>query len=238
MNTVVDEIADNIYRISTYVPQANFTFNQFLIRAGEPLLFHCGPRAMFPLISAAVGTVIPVETLRWVSFGHHESDESGSVNEWLAAAPGAEVAVGEIGCMISMNDLAARPPKALADGATLDLGGKRVRYLATPHVPHCWDAGVLYEETTRTLLCGDLFTAVGRHPAISTADPVGPALAAEDIFHATALTPTTALSIRRLAEFAPASLALMHGPAYHGDCTAALSALALGYEQRFAAAAV
>ena len=124
METVVDEVADNIFRLSTYVQPANFTFNQYLVRADEPLLFHCGPRAMFPLISAAMAKVVPVAKLRWVSFGHHESDESGSMNEWLAAAPQAQVAVGEIGCMISMNDLAARPPKALADGATLDLGGK------------------------------------------------------------------------------------------------------------------
>jgi flavorubredoxin len=237
MDTVVDEIADNIYRLSTYVPAANFTFNQFLIRADEPLLFHCGPRAMFPMISAAVGRVMPVATLRWISFGHHESDESGSMNEWLDAAPQAQVAVGEIGCMISMNDLASRRPKALADEATLDLGGKRVRYLATPHVPHCWDAGVLYEETTRTLLCGDLFTAIGKHAAISHSDPVGPALAAEDVFRATALTPTTARSIRRLAAFEPEALALMHGPAFRGECTAALNALADGYEARFARAA-
>lgn len=238
MDTVVDEIADNVYRLSTYVAPANFTFNQFLIRASEPLLFHCGPRAMFPLIAAAVGKLIPVQSLRWVSFGHHESDESGSMNEWLDAAPGAQIAVGEIGCMISMNDLALRPPRALTDGAVLDLGGKRVRYLSTPHVPHCWDAGLLYEETTRTLLCGDLFAAIGQHPAISTSDPVGPALAAEDIFHATALTATTGRSIRRLAELKPESLALMHGPAFRGDCVGALKALAEGYEQRCAAAAV
>lgn len=237
METVVDEIAQDVYRLSTYVAPANFTFNQFLIRANEPLLFHCGPRAMFPLVSAAVGKVIPLQTLRWISFGHHESDESGSMNEWLGTAPNAQVAVGEIACMISMNDLAARPPKALADGATLDLGGRRVRYLATPHVPHCWDAGLLYEETTRTLLCGDLFTAIGKHAAISESDPVGPALAAEDVFHATALTPTTARSIRRLAALKPETLALMHGPAFRGDCVGALGALADGYEKRFAAAA-
>lgn len=236
METLVDEIADNVFRLSTYVPQADFTFNQFLIRAGEPLLFHCGPRAMFPLISAAVARLMPVQTLRWISFGHHESDESGSMNEWLAAAPEASIAVGEIGCMISMNDLAARPPRALADGASLDLGGKRVRYLATPHVPHCWDAGVLYEETTRTLMCGDLFAAIGKHSAISTSDPVGPALASEDIFHATALTPTTAHSIRRLAELKPEALALMHGPTFRGDGSGALKELACAFEQRLAAA--
>jgi flavorubredoxin len=237
METVVDEIADNVYRLSTYVQPANFTFNQYLVRATEPLLFHCGPRAMFPLVSAAVARVIPVKTLRWVSFGHHESDESGAMNEWLGAAPQAQVAVGEVGCMISMNDLALRPPKSLADGATIDLGGKRVRYLATPHVPHCWDAGLLYEETTRTLLCGDLFTAIGKHSAVTSSDPVGPALAAEDIFKATALTPTTGRTIRRLAELKPAAMGLMHGPAFLGDCAGALNALAEGYEKRFAAAA-
>jgi len=236
METVVDEIADNIYRISTYVPSADFTFNQFLIRATEPLLFHCGPRAMFPLVTAAVGKLIPVSTLRWISFGHHESDESGSVNEWLEAAPKAQVAVGEVSCMISMNDIATRPPMALADNGTLELGGKRVRYLATPHVPHCWDAGLLYEETTHTLLCGDLFGTVGKHTALSSADPVGPALAAEDMFHATALTPATAPTIRRLAELHPKTLALMHGPAFNGDCTDALNALANGYAKRLGAA--
>lgn len=237
METVIDEVADGVYRLSTYVQPADFTFNQYLVRGREALLFHCGPRAMFPLVSAAVARVMPVEQLRWVSFGHHESDESGAMNDWLAAAPGAQVAVGEVGCMISMNDLAARPPKPLADGATLDLGGKRVRWLATPHVPHCWDAGLLYEETTRTLLCGDLFTAIGKHAALSTSDPVGPALAAEDVFHATALTATTGRTIRRLAELKPDTLGLMHGPAFGGDCAGALRALAEGYERRFAAAA-
>jgi flavorubredoxin len=236
METVVDEIADHVYRLSTYVPPANFTFNQYLVRADAPLLFHCGPRAMFPLVAAAAARVIPLQSLRWVSFGHHEADESGAMHEWLAAAPEAQIAVGEIGCMISMNDLAPRPARPLADDATIDLGGKRVRWLATPHVPHCWDAGVLYEETTRTLLCGDLFTAIGRHAATSTADPVGPALAAEDVFHATALTPTTGRSIRRLAALKPEALGLMHGPAYRGDCVAALASLAGAYEERLAKA--
>lgn len=235
METIVDEVADNVFRLSTYVQPANFTFNQYLVKADQPLLFHCGPRAMFPLVSAAVAKVVPVASLRWVSFGHHESDESGAMNEWLGAAPNAQVAVGEIGCMISMNDLAVRPPKALADDATLDLGGKRVRWLATPHVPHCWDAGLLYDETSRTLLCGDLFTAIGKHAAVSESDPVGPALAAEDVFHATALTPTTGHTIRRLAALKPKALGLMHGPAYRGDCAAALNALADGYDQRLEA---
>ncbi|HEY4946690.1 MAG TPA: MBL fold metallo-hydrolase, partial [Acidimicrobiales bacterium] len=132
MSTTVDEIADGIYRLSTWVPDiappAGFTFNQFLIAADEPLLFHTGPRAMFPLVSEAVGTILPIERVRWITFGHVESDECGSMNQWLAAAPRAEVAHGMTGCMVSLNDLADRPPRPLADGEILDLGDKRVRH--------------------------------------------------------------------------------------------------------------
>ena len=233
METVVHEIADNIFRLSTYVPPANFTFNQYLIRADQPMLFHTGPRAMFPLISEAMTHVMPVAKLRWIAFGHHESDESGSMNEWLAAAPQSQVVAGEVGCMVSLNDLCDRPPQAAKDGASIDLGGKRVRYLATPHVPHGWDAGVIFEEKTQTLLCGDLFTAVGKHQPRTSSDIVDPALAAEDIFRATALTPQTAPTIRKLSELEPKTLALMHGSAFDGACVAALGSLADGYAQRF-----
>lgn len=232
MQTAVDEITAGIYRLSTYISDIDFTFNQYLIAAEQPLLFHCGMRSLFPLVSAAVAKVLPLTHLRWISFGHWEADESGAMNDWLAAAPEARVAVGTIGCMLSVNDLAMRPPKPLEDGEVLDLGGRRVRYLATPHVPHCWDAGLLFEETTRTLFCGDLFTRVGQSPAVSEDDPIGPALAAEDTFGATALTPHTAPTIRRLGTFNPTMLALMHGPAFRGDCTRALSELATGYEER------
>lgn len=235
MNTVVDETAVGIYRLSTYIPEADFTFNQYLIDAGQPLLFHCGMRSLFPLVSAAVSQVMPLTRLRWISFGHWEADESGAMNDWLAAAPEAQVAVGAIGCMLSVNDLAIRAPRSLADGEILDLGGKRMRYLATPHVPHCWDAGLLFEETTSTLFCGDLFTQIGKSPALSDADLLAPALAAEDTFGATALTPSTAPTIRRLATLQPAKLALMHGPVFRGDCVRALHELADAYEVRFKA---
>jgi flavorubredoxin len=232
MNTVVDEITKGVYRLSTYIDQADFTFNQYLIDADQPLLFHCGMRSLFPLVSAAVSQVMPVSRLRWISFGHWEADESGAMNDWLAAAPQAQVAVGAVGCMLSVTDLALRAPRPLEDGEVLDLGGKRVRYLATPHVPHCWDAGLLFEETTKTLFSGDLFTQIGKSPALSEADLIGPALAAEDAFGATALTPNTAPTIRRLAALQPAMLALMHGPAFRGDCARALLDLADGYEKR------
>jgi flavorubredoxin len=241
METRVCEIADGIYRLSTFVPEiaapAGFTFNQFLIDAEEPLLFHCGPRAMFPSISAAVAQVLPPQQLRWIAFGHVEADECGAMNAWLAAAPRATVAHGAIGCMVSLNDLADRPPRALADGEAIDLGGKRVRHIDTPHVPHAWEARVLYEETTGTLLCGDLFTHIGDGPAVTSSDIVGPAAAAEDAFRATCLTPATAPTIRRLAALAPRTLALMHGSSFTGDCAGALAALADDYARRLAHAA-
>ncbi|MGE0827069.1 MAG: MBL fold metallo-hydrolase [Candidatus Binatia bacterium] len=232
METIIDEVTSGIYRLSTYIADADFSFNQYLIEAEQPLLFHCGMRGLFPLVSAAVKTVMPLSRLRWISFGHWEADESGAMNDWLTVAPEAEVALGTVGCMLSVNDLALRPPRPLDDGAVLDLGGKRVRYVATPHVPHCWDAGVIYEETLQTLFCGDLFTQIGKSPALSTADLIGPAMAAEDQFYATALTPYTASTIRRLADLNPQLLALMHGPAYHGDCQQALQRLAECYAER------
>src|SRR6202030_4493970 len=138
--------------------------------------FHTGPRHMFPAVAAAIAAVTPVERLRWITFGHVESDECGAMNDWLAAAPRATVAHGAVGCDVSLNDLADRPPRSLADGEVIDLGGKRVRHIDTPHVPHRWEARVLFEETTDTLLCGDLFTHVGNGPALTDHDIVGPAI--------------------------------------------------------------
>ena len=236
METTTSEIAEGIYRFSTFVPDANFMFNQFLVNADEPLLFHCGPRRMFPLVSDAMARVIPLEKLRWVTFGHVESDECGAMNDWLAVAPDATVAHTAVGCMVSVNDLADRPPRRLASGEVIDLGGKRVQHITTPHVPHAWDAGLYYEETTGTLFCGDLFTAVGPSPALTSDDIVEPAGAAEDVFLATSLTPATASTIRSLSDFAPRTLALMHGPSFNGDTVAALGALADAYEARHLAA--
>ncbi|MFA5883171.1 MAG: MBL fold metallo-hydrolase [Acidimicrobiia bacterium] len=236
METRTDEIADGIYRFSTFVPDAGIVFNQFLVDADEPLLFHTGMRGLFPLVSGALGAVIPVERLRWISFGHYEADECGAMNEWMAVAPDAQVAHTALGVMVSVADQAVRAPRPLADGEVIDLGGKRIRHLSTPHVPHGWDAGVMYEETTGTLFAGDLFTALGDGPATGTDDIVGPAFTAEDVFGATSLTPLAAPTIRRLADLAPATVALMHGPAYTGDGAAALADLADGYAARLAAA--
>jgi flavorubredoxin len=236
METRTDEIADGIYRISTLIPEfadgAGFTMNQFLVDAEEPLLFHCGPRQMFPIVSEAVGAVRPVDQLRWITFGHVESDECGSMNEWLAAAPQSEVAHGALGVEVSLADLADRPPRALADDEVIDLGGKRVRQLTTPHVPHNWEAQAFFEETTGTLLCGDIGAQLGGHAPLTSDDIVGPASAAEDMFNGTSLTPTTGATIRRLAELKPRTMAIMHGSSYNGDCAATLEALAAGYDQR------
>lgn len=239
MTTVTNEIADNIFRISTCVPDAapgGFTFNQFLIKAEQPLLYHTGPRGMYPLVSEAIGRILPVSSLRWIMFGHVESDECGAMNEFLAAAPDAQVAHGGLGCMVSLNDLCDRPPRSLADGEVLDLGGKRVRHLDTPHVPHNWEARVLFEETTGTLFCGDLFTATGNGPALTEEDIVGPALAAEEIFHATALSSLTAPTLRKLASLEPRTLALMHGSSTRNGCGDALLRLADAYEGMLARA--
>jgi flavorubredoxin len=235
METRVDEIADRTFRLSTFVPDigpTGFTFNQFLLDADEPLLFHTGPRGMFASVAQSIGTVMPIARLRWITFGHVEADECGAMNLFLDAAPEAQVAHGALGCMVSLNDMADRPPRPLADSELIDLGGKRVRHIDTPHVPHGWEARVLYEETTNTLLCGDLFTAVGDGPALVTGDVVGAAGQAEDIFGATCLTPNTGPTIRRLAELAPSTLALMHGSSYSGDGAKALLALADEYDRR------
>ena len=235
----VNEIADGIYRISTFVPEVSpegFTFNQFLVVGDEPLLFHTGARGLFPLVAEAVASVVPVESLRWISFGHVESDECGAMNMWLAAAPRSEVTFGALGCDISLNDMCDRAPRALAEGEVIDLGGKRVRQISTPHVPHGWEAQVLFEETTRTLLCGDLFSHVGAPPALTTDDVIAPAMVAESMFHATCLAPNTGQVLRALGELEPTTLAIMHGSSYRGDGKRALNDLAVAYEQMAAAA--
>ena len=237
MQTNVHEIAEGVYRLSTLVPEAvpgGFTFNQYLLTGEEPMLFHAGPRQLFPLVQDAVAKVVDVDRLRWISFGHVEADESGAANAWLGAAPSSSVLFNGLGCLVSLNDLCDRPPEVADPDHAKDIGGHVVHTVPTPHVPHGWEAQVLFDETTKTLFCGDLFTSVGAWPAlVHDADIVGPALAAEDLFGATALTPDTAPTIRRLADLEPQTLALMHGPAHAGDCRQALLDLADAYEARF-----
>jgi flavorubredoxin len=242
VETRIDEIGDGIYRLSSFVPEiaapAGFTFNQFLIRADEPLLYHCGSRGLFPSVSAALARIMPVESLRWISFGHVESDECGAMNLWLEAAPEARIVYSRLGAEISVTDMADRPPLVLDEGETLDLGGRRIRLIPTPHVPHGWEAQALYEETTRTLFCGDLLTHPGASEPITEADVVDAAMASEDQFGATSLGPATAPTIRKLAALEPAMLAIMHGASFRGDGGEALNRLADRYEARLRALVV
>jgi flavorubredoxin len=240
MDTRIDEISAGLYRFSTYVPHiappAGFTFNQFLVLGQEPLLFHLGHRKTFPLTAAAVSRVLPLEKLRWLSFGHVEADECGAMNDWLAAAPNAEIVHGMIGARVSIDDMADRPAHTIADDAVLDIGNRRLRFIATPHVPHGWEAGVFFEEMTETLLCGDLFTHPGNGAAITESEIVTPAMVAEDLFGFSSLSPTTGATLRKLAALQPAALALMHGSSFRGDCSAALRDLADRYDSLVRAA--
>ena len=237
MTPTVDEISDGIFRISTWIPDVSpegFTFNQFLVRDEQPLLFHTGPRGLYPLVAEAVATVLPVESLRWISFGHVEADECGSMNMWLTAAPQSQVAFGALGCDVSLNDLCDRPPRILQEGEVIETGTKRLRQISTPHVPHGWEAQVLFEETTATLFCGDLFSQVGAPPALTSDDLVDPAMVAEAMFHATGLAPSTTRTLQQLGDLEPTTLAIMHGSSYRGDGRKALNELAAAYERLMA----
>ena len=232
MTTNVNEIADGIYRISTVVPAGDFTFNQYLVVDDEPLLFHTGPRRLFPATRDAVAQVMPVTRLRWVSFSHVESDECGALNEWLAAAPAATPVIGQIAAMVSITDLADREPRALADGETLSLGTRQVTWLATPHVPHAWECGFLYESHTRTLLCGDLFTQGGNGlPALTERDILEPSEAFRRPMDYYSHTRDGRRHLERLAGLAPTTLACMHGSAWRGDGGKLLRGLADALEE-------
>lgn len=233
MNTTVDEIADGIFRFSTWIPditEHGFTFNQFLLTREQPFLFHTGQNFLYPTVSQAISRVIPLESMRWISFGHVEADECGAVNRFLAAAPHAEVIHSPLACMLSLNDMCDRPPVAAGEPAH-DIGGHRLRFLATPHIPHNWEAGLWFDETTATLLCGDLFTHTGQVPALTESDCVAPALAAEGLFHATGLTTTLAPTLEQLAALEPATLGIMHGSSYVGDRAGQLRLLRDGYTE-------
>jgi flavorubredoxin len=239
MTPRIDEISEGIFRISVFVPEIappeGFGFNSFLILGDEPLLFHAGRRDMFPLFSEAVRSIMPLERLRWISFGHVEADECGAMNLWLAAAPNAQVVHGAIACDVSLNDLADRPPRPVADGELITSGERRIRFIATPHVPHGWESGIVFEEKSGTLFCGDLFTQLGSE-ATTEGDLLEGAMRAEEIFHATSIGPATAPTIRRLAALKPRVLALMHGPTFTGDGGAMLERLADFYERELEAA--
>jgi flavorubredoxin len=228
--TNLNEIAPGIYRINTPVetPGGPFNFNQYLVADERPLLFHSGPRAMFPLVREAIERVLPLEQLRYVGLSHFEADECGALNQFLAVAPQAEAICSQIAAMVSVNDYADRPARALADGEVLDLGRHRLRWLDTPHMPHAWECGLMFDEATRTFLCGDLFTqGGGGEVALTESDILGPSEAFRAPMDYFAHSPSTGAALERLAALEPETLACMHGSAWRGDGAALLRALAV-----------
>jgi flavorubredoxin len=220
--TRIDEIADSIYRISTPVPPpaipGGFSFNQFLVVDEQPLLFHTGPRQLFPLVREAMASVMPPEKLRWVAYSHWEPDESGALNEWLGIAPQATAVQGNVGVMVCASDQAIRPPRALADGEILTLGRSQVKWIDTPHLPHGWDCGFLFESRTRTLLAGDLFTQGGHQvPPVVETDILGPSEAFRKAMDYHSHTPAATALMEKLASCQPTTLACMHGSSWRGD---------------------
>jgi flavorubredoxin len=239
MQTNVDQIADGIYRFSTLVPDIGpdgFSFNQFLIEADEPLLYHTGMRGLFPLVKGAIEQIMPVDRLRWIAFSHIEADECGAANDFLDVAPQAQVMHGALGCMLSLDDQLSRPPRPLQDGEIIDLGGRRVMEIATPHVPHNWESHMLFELETGTLFCGDLLSQTGPGAAITSEPILDAAVAAEQMFMQTSMGPAVPATYRRIADLNPRRLAIMHGSSYDGDCGALLRAMADVYEQQFGCA--
>jgi flavorubredoxin len=227
--TTVTEIAPDIFRINTFVPEANLGFSQFLVRDDEPLLFHTGMKALFPLVSEAVATLIDPANLRWVGFSHFEADECGSLNEWQTIAPQATAVCSFVGKVVSVDDFAPKnPAKGMADGETFETGDKRYRFIATPHVPHCWEAGMLFEETTGTLFCTDLLHQNGDVEAKTTSDVIGRARETFVEYQQGPLanyfpyTANTDGEIKRLAALKPKLLATMHGSVFEGDGERAL----------------
>jgi flavorubredoxin len=228
--TNIHEIADGIYRINTPVllPGAEqFNFNQYLIRDEEPMLFHIGPRRMFPLVREAIGHVLPAESLRYLAFSHFEADECGGLNEFLAVAPRAEPVCSQVAAMVSIGDFADRAPRPLADGEELSLGRHTLRWFDTPHVPHAWECGLMMESSTRTFFCGDLFTQGGPgNIPVTENDILGPSEEFRKPMDYFAHAPQTVAILDRLAREEPTTLACMHGSAWRGDGTVLLRALA------------
>lgn len=233
----VTEIAPDHYSISIYVREFNLRFNHFLIKDDEPLLFHTGMKQMFPLVRDAVARVIDPSTLRWISFSHFEADECGGLNEWLALVPHAQPVCGLVGALVSVNDFAIRQAHVLAHDEVLKTGQYRVRFRQTPHVPHNWEAGLLFEEVTRTLLCSDLFTHEGDVEPVTESDVVERAKRAllegqkGPFANAYPYTPLTEPILHGLADLHPKQLALMHGSTFVGNGEQALRDLALAMRE-------
>ncbi len=229
--TKIHEIAPDVFRLSVFVPDFDLQFNHFLVRDDEPLLYHTGMKSMFPALRDAVATLIDPARLRHIAWGHFESDECGALNEWLTVAPAAQPVAGTVGAMVNLSDFAARPTRALADGATFSTGRRRFRFVATPHLPHGWDAGTLFEETTRTMFVGDLFHQIGDREPLTDENVLGRTREALAIYQTGPLadyvpyTKNTPVLLGRLAALEPRTLAVMHGSSFEGNGAAALHEL-------------
>ena len=232
MKANVTEIAADVYRISTFHPEYGIQFNQFLIKDDEPFIMHTGFKKMFPITLNALASVIDPAKLRWIGFSHFESDECGALNELLAAAPHAQAVCSQVGALVMVNDFADRPPHPLNDNEVLEIGAHRLRFLATPHVPHCWDAGLFFEETHRTFLCSDLFFHPGETEPLIESGVVDRAREAiigglsSPLAKDMPYTPYTDSTLQRLAALEPQTLALMHGSSFRGDGRQAILDLA------------
>jgi flavorubredoxin len=232
--TRVDEIASDVFRICTYLPDLGMQFNQFVIRDREPLLYHTGMKSMFPAVRDAIAKVLDPSTLRWISFSHFEADECGALNEFLALAPRAEPLCSMVGAMVSINDFASRPARGLQDGESIALGERRVRFIRTPHLPHTWEAGHLFEESTRTLFCSDLFHQDGElEPLIESESELMARARATLIRYQSGpfsnYLPFTSMTdelLGKLAASKAAVLAPMHGSSFRGDGEHAIHQLA------------
>ena len=235
----VSEIGPEIYRISEFVPEFQLQFNHFLVNDDEPLLFHTGLKQMFPVIREAVATILDPAKIRWISFSHFESDECGALNHWLELAPNAEPACSLLGALVSVNDFSLRPAKGMNDGEVLQTGRRRFQLCRTPHLPHGWDASVLYEETTGTLLCSDLFHQVGEVEPLTESDVVERSRSAMKEYQAGPLaeyapyTHYTAKLFDKLAALKPKRLAIMHGSSFEGDGEQALRDLGGAFKEVF-----
>ena len=231
MSARIDEIAPDLYRICLYVPAFDLQFNHFLVRDDEPLLFHTGMRGMFPAVREAVATLIDPASIRWISWSHFEVDECGALNQWLAESRHATPVCSEVGAMVNIADFSDRPPRGLKPDEVLGTGRHRFRFVPTPHLPHGWDAGVLFEETERVLLCSDLMHQLGDVEPVTTGDILGRYRHAMETYQQSPVlmdyVPYTERTKRQLADLAalrPRTLAAMHGSTYVGDGAAALIA--------------
>ena len=227
----IDEIAPEVYRISVFVPEFNLQFNHFLLKDDEPLLYHAGLKQLFPVLQQAVRTLIDPTQLRWIGFSHFEVDECGALNEWLQLAPHAQAVCSEAGAIVNMSDFAIRPARAMKPNEVLPTGKRAYRFMRTPHLPHGWDAGVLFEETDKTLLCSDLFHQNGDVAALTDRDILGAHKASMLTFEGgplmdyTPYTHQTKDLLYSLAALQPKTLATMHGSSYWGNCAQALREL-------------